>query len=68
MPIDHPGNVIVVSVPSPSTLLRPDGHHVIHAYTVNEPFLWERFEKQDPNEYRKDPEYIQLKEERAAPM
>lgn len=71
MPIDHPGNVIVVSVPSlldPS--LAPDGHHVIHAYTAgNEPFsVWERFEKQDPNEYRKDPEYIQLKEERAAPM
>ena len=71
VPIDHPGNVIVVSVPSlldPS--LAPEGHHVIHAYTAgNEPFsVWEKFEKQDPNEYRKDPEYIKLKEERAAPM
>ena len=71
VPIDSPGNVIVVSVPSlldPS--LAPPGHHVIHAYTAgNEPFsIWERFEGKDPNEYRKDPEYLQLKEERAQPM
>ena len=71
VPIDAPGNVIVVSVPSlldPS--LAPDGHHVIHAYTAgNEPFsVWEAFEGRTPNEYRKDPDYIKLKEERAAPM
>ena len=71
VPIDSPGNVIVVSVPSlldPS--LAPEGHHVIHAYTAgNEPFsVWEAFEGVNPNEYRKDPDYIKLKEERAAPM
>jgi len=69
VPIDAPGNVIVVSVPSlldPS--LAPEGHHVIHAYTAgNEPFsVWERFEGQ--SDYRRDPEYLALKEERAAPM
>jgi len=69
VPIDAPGNVIVVSVPSlldPS--LAPEGHHVIHAYTAgNEPFsAWERFEGV-PN-YRTDPEYVALKEERAQPM
>jgi len=69
VPIDAPGNVIVVSVPSlldPS--LAPEGHHVIHAYTAgNEPFsVWEKFQGDD--NYRKDPEYVALKEERAAPM
>jgi phytoene dehydrogenase-like protein len=69
VPIDAPGNVIVVSVPSlldPS--LAPDGHHVIHAYTAgNEPFhIWEKFE--GVKNYRADPEYKALKEERAAPM
>lgn len=71
VPIDHPGNVIVVSVPSLlDPALAPEGHHVIHAYTAgNEPFsVWEPFEGRDPNEYRKDPEYLRLKEERAAPM
>ena len=70
VPIDAPGNVIVVSVPSlldPS--LAPDGHHVIHAYTAgNEPFsVWEKFEGRADN-YRNDPEYVALKEARAAPM
>jgi len=69
VPIDAPGNVIVVSVPSlldPS--LAPEGHHVIHAYTAgNEPFhVWEKFE--GAANYRSDPEYIALKEERSAPM
>ena len=69
VPIDAPGNVIVVSVPS---LLDPDlappGHHVIHAYTAgNEPYsVWEPFEKM--NDYRKDPAYQALKEDRAAPI
>ena len=67
--VDAPGNIIVVSVPSlldPS--LAPEGHHVIHAYTAgNEPYeVWEQFDN-DPN-YRKNPEYIKLKEERAAPI
>jgi phytoene dehydrogenase-like protein len=39
VPIDAPGNVVVVSMPSlldPD--LAPEGHHVIHAYTAgNEP-------------------------------
>jgi len=69
VPIDHPGNVIVVSVPSlldPS--LAPEGHHCIHAYTAgNEPFsAWEQFEASD--NYRTDPAYLKLKEERAEPM
>lgn len=69
VPIDSPGNVIVVSVPSlldPS--LAPDGYHCIHAYTAgNEPFsVWEQFEGLD--NYRSDPKYLELKEERAAPM
>ena len=68
VPIDAPGNVIVVSVPSlldPS--LAPEGHHVIHAYTAgNEPYeVWERFEGKDT---RDDEAYQALKEERAAPM
>ena len=68
VPIDAPGNVVVVSVPSlldPD--LAPEGHHVIHAYCAgSEPFsVWEKF---DAKEYRKDPEYLKLKEERAAPM
>jgi phytoene dehydrogenase-like protein len=68
VPIDHPGNVIVVSVPSlldPS--VAPEGHHVIHAYTAgNEPYdLWEKFEGVDT---RKDEAYLAFKEERAAPL
>jgi len=68
VPIDAPGNVIVVSVPSlldPD--LAPDGYHTIHAYTAgNEPYsVWEPFEDVDT---RKDAAYKQLKEERAAPM
>ena len=68
VPIDAPGNVVVVSVPSlldPD--LAPEGHHVIHAYCAgSEPFsVWEKF---DSKEYRNDPEYLKLKEERAAPM
>ena len=69
VPIDSPGNVIVVSVPSlldPD--LAPDGYHCIHAYTAgNEPFsVWEQFA--DAPNYRSDPAYKALKEERAAPM
>ena len=68
VPIDAPGNVIVVSVPSlldPS--LAPEGHHVIHAYCAgNEPYsVWEPFEGVDT---KKDAAYQALKEERAAPM
>jgi len=68
VPIDAPGNVIVVSVPSlldPS--LAPDGYHTIHAYTAgNEPYaVWEPFEGVNT---RTDPAYLSLKEERAAPM
>jgi phytoene dehydrogenase-like protein len=48
LPIDAPGNVIVVSVSSlldPS--LAPTGRHVIHAYTAgNEPYaLWAKFDR-----------------------
>ena len=48
LPIDAPGNVIVVSVASlldPS--LAPKGRHVIHAYTAgNEPYsIWAKFDK-----------------------
>ena len=47
LPIDAPGNIVVVSVPSkldPS--LAPPGYHVIHSYTAgNEPYEdWEQFE------------------------
>lgn len=68
VPIDAPGNVIVVSVPSlldPS--LAPEGYHTIHAYTAgNEPYdIWEPFEGVDTS---KDPQYQALKEARAAPM
>ena len=68
VPIDAPGNVIVVSVPSlldPS--LAPDGYHTIHAYTAgNEPYsIWEPYENVDR---KKDEGYAKLKEERAAPM
>ena len=75
VPIDAPGNVVVVSVPSlldPS--LAPDGHHVIHAYTAgNEPYsVWEPFEglmdKGAPKDAALQAGYEQLKEERAAPM
>ena len=68
VPIDAPGNVIVVSVPSlldPD--LAPEGHHTIHAYTAgNEPYsIWEPYENVDR---KKDEGYAKLKEERAAPM
>lgn len=68
VPIDAPGNVIVVSVPSlldPS--LAPPGHHVIHAYTAgNEPYdVWQRFEGKDT---RGNSEYQALKAERAEPI
>eukprot|EP00596_Hydrurales_sp_CCMP1899_P002208 CAMPEP_0119045880 /NCGR_PEP_ID=MMETSP1177-20130426/43103_1 /TAXON_ID=2985 /ORGANISM="Ochromonas sp, Strain CCMP1899" /LENGTH=494 /DNA_ID=CAMNT_0007018317 /DNA_START=320 /DNA_END=1801 /DNA_ORIENTATION=+ len=48
LPIDAPGNVIVVSVSSlldPS--LAPTGRHVIHAYTAgNEPYdVWAKFDR-----------------------
>lgn len=75
VPIDAPGNVIVVSVPSildPS--LAPPGHHVIHAYTAgNEPYsVWEPFEglldKAAPKDAALQADYERLKEERAAPM
>nr|ATQ36031.1 prolycopene isomerase-like3 [Sargassum fusiforme] len=60
-PIDSPGNVIIVSIPSvldPS--LAPPGCHTVHAYTAGcEPFsIWEGM---DP----KSEEYRALKEERA---
>jgi len=69
VPIDSPGNVIVVSVPSlldPS--LAPEGHHVIHAYTAgNEPYhLWEPFE--GDRDASTEAAYQALKEERAQPM
>ena len=62
-PIDAPGNVIVVSVPSlldPN--LAPAGRHVVHAYTAgNEPYgLYEKYKGDLAN-----PEYLKLKEERA---
>ena len=46
--------------------LAPEGYHVIHSYTAgNEPYeVWEKFEERP----RTDPEYVKLKEERAAPM
>ena len=78
VPIDAPGNVIVVSVPSildPS--LAPPGHHVIHAYTAgNEPYsVWEPFEGlldrdkgSAPRDAALQADYERLKEERAAPM
>jgi len=68
VPIDAPGNVIVVSVPSLlDPTLAPDGYHTIHAYTAgNEPYeVWEKFEGVNT---RTDPEYLALKEARAAPM
>ena len=63
-PIDSPGNVIVVSMPSlldPS--LAPEGKHVIHAYTAgNEPYdLYAKFKNGNNKK-----EYEQFKEERAA--
>lgn len=68
VPIDAPGNVVVVSVPSlldPS--LAPPGHHVVHAYGAgNEPYsVWEKFEGRDT---RDDAEYQALKRERSAPI
>ena len=69
VPIDSPGNVIVVSVPSlldPG--LAPEGHHVIHAYTAgNEPYeIWEKFAgRRDGNQQAA---YEALKEQRAAPI
>ncbi|KAG5190190.1 amine oxidase [Tribonema minus] len=61
VPIDAPGNVIIVSIPSvldPS--LAPEGCHCVHAYTAgNEPYaVWEGL--QEGTE-----EYERLKEERA---
>ena len=79
-PIDGPGKVVVVSMPSlldPS--LAPEGYHVIHAYAAgNEPFEpWAKFDTmtaadhRDAKEgafgdarYRQDPEYLALKAER----
>jgi len=63
-PIDSPGNVIVVSMPSlldPS--MAPDGKHVIHAYTAgNEPYeFYEKFRDGNNKE-----EYELFKEKRAA--
>ena len=77
-PIDAPGNVIVVSVPSlldPS--LAPPGRHVIHAYTAgNEPYhLWAQYDKKalakkhilEDSKKSSEPNvtYDQFKEERA---
>ncbi|CEM06751.1 unnamed protein product [Vitrella brassicaformis CCMP3155] len=59
-PIDAPGNVIIISIPSVlDSRLAPDGHHVLHAYTAgNEPYeLWADLKPTSP-------EYRQLKEER----
>ena len=76
LPIDAPGNVIVVSVSSlldPS--LAPKGRHVIHAYTAgNEPYsLWAKFDrkaiKNNENEgvdVGTKEEYEQLKVDRSA--
>jgi phytoene dehydrogenase-like protein len=63
-PIDSPGNVIVVSMPTlldPS--MAPEGKHVIHAYTAgNEPYdIYEKFKNGNNKE-----EYEKFKEERAA--
>lgn len=73
LPIDAPGNVIVVSVSSlldPS--LAPKGRHVIHAYTAgNEPYaIWEKFDKKSDkfvgtSESHKE-EYEKLKTDRSA--
>lgn len=54
-PITHPGNTCMVSIPSVwDASLAPQGHHVIHTYTL-EPFApWERVE-----------DYDRLKQERA---
>ena len=63
VPIDAPGNVIVVSMPSLlDPTLAPAGRHVIHAYTAgNEPYgLYEKYRNDQSN-----PEYLQLKEQRA---
>ena len=70
VPIDAPGNVVVVSVPSmldPS--LAPEGHHVIHAYTAgNEPWdAWADFAPGGARHGDKDA-YAARKEERAAPI
>ena len=64
LPIDAPGNVIVVSMPSlldPS--MAPEGKHVIHAYTAgNEPYdIYEKFRDGKNKE-----DYRIFKEERAA--
>nr|ATQ36030.1 prolycopene isomerase-like3 [Desmarestia viridis] len=60
-PIDHPGNVIIVSIPSVlDPALAPPGCHTVHAYTAGcEP--WSIWEGVDP----KSEEYRRLKEERA---
>lgn len=61
-PIDSPGNVIVVSMPSLlDPHIAPAGHHVIHAYTAgNEPYeLYEDYVSK-----RTSIEYNKLKQER----
>ena len=68
-PIDAPGKVVVVSVPSkldPS--LAPEGYHVIHAYGAgNEPYEpWAAFETATGR--NDSPEYRAFKEERAQPV
>lgn len=57
-PITHPGNICMVSIPSVwDSSLAPEGHHVIHTYTL-EPFTpWEQVE-----------DYDQRKQERAQPL
>jgi len=73
LPIDAPGNIVVVSVPSkldPS--LAPPGYHVIHSYTAgNEPYEdWEQFEylANDAAARKKDKAYQSFKAERAQPI
>ena len=68
-PIDAPGKVVVVSVPSkldPS--LAPEGYHVIHAYGAgNEPYEpWAAFETASGR--NDSPEYRAFKEQRAQPV
>jgi phytoene dehydrogenase-like protein len=80
LPIDAPGNVIVVSVSSlldPS--LAPANRHVIHAYTAgNEPYaIWEKYDRKGIKKTNADgtvaetpafnkEEYEQLKIDRSA--
>ncbi|WP_299402063.1 NAD(P)/FAD-dependent oxidoreductase [Acaryochloris sp. IP29b_bin.148] len=57
-PITHPGNTCMISIPSVwDESLAPEGHHVVHAYTL-EPFAhWEHCE-----------DYEGLKQERVQPL